>query len=439
MRKIAFFLAAGFLLSSCATSRRAGSSIEREITRSPVFSGAFTGFTLLDAATGRTLCDVNGAKYFTPASNTKILTLYACLRLLGDSLPALRWQSVGGDLFFEGTGDPTFLHPVLGKFSPAYGFLRSRPEGRLVLTPYIYGDTRFGPGWAWDDFGAGFQCERTAMPMYGNRATVAGRDFSISPPRMRQFLSPRSDGPRDSIVDREELGNRMSFWAGAEVSEGFRQTVPIFWDGLDIGLFLKDTLGRPVSTATVAVFEKLDPKGWKVLTGAPTDTVLRAMMLPSDNFLAEQLMLCAASRLGDTLSVERAISFSKKNILADLPDEPRWVDGSGLSRYNMETPRSLAFLLKKMWGEQPPARLLNLFPAGGEGTLRDLYKPDPGQPAWLHAKTGTLRGIHCLSGYVEARSGRVLAFSFMNNNFAGPSGPYKKEMERVLRAVREKY
>lgn len=440
MKYLTLLFTTSILLASCATSRHARRSLEQEITRSPVFSTAFTGFVLRDPAAEKTLCDINGAKYFTPASCTKIFTLYTCLRTLGDSLPALRWQSDGENLYFEGTGDPTFLHPVLGKFSPAYQFLRFRPEKKLFFSPYNYDDTRFGPGWAWDDFGLAFQCERSPMPIYGNRMAVKGKDLAIEPSRFRHYLNPTGTGPTKAFVQREELGDRLSIHAKAEIPGDFRQNIPIFWENLDFNGFLKDTLFRPVATPARSFFEKLNPRDWQILPGAPTDTVLRAMMLPSDNFLAEQLMLVCASQLTDTLSVERAISISKKKFLADLPDEPRWFDGSGLSRYNLETPRSIAFLLEKIWREQPHARVFNLFPAGGsEGTVRDWYKPEAGQPAWLHAKTGTMGGVHCLSGYLTARSGRVLVFSFMHNNFTGPSADYKKEMERVLRGVRERY
>ena len=440
MKNTAFLFTTALLLVSCAASRRAKAGLEKEITASPVFSAAFTGFVLTDPATGKTLCDVNGAKYFTPASSTKIFTLYACLRTLGDSLPALRWQSDGENLYFKGTGDPTFLHPVLGEFSPAYNFLRFRPEKKLFFSPYNFDDERFGVGWAWDDYAFSYQSERSPLPVYANRMVVKGKDLAIQPPRFGYFLNPTSIGPVDGFVQREEFGDHLEIHAKAEVSDGFRQEIPIFWKNLDFNSFLKDTLFRPVTTPARSFFEKLNPRDWQVLRGAPTDSVLRAMMLPSDNFLAEQLMLVCASQLADTLSVERAIHISTKKYLADLPDAPHWVDGSGLSRYNMETPRSIVFLLEKIWREQPHARVFNLFAAGGsEGTVRDWYAPKTGQPAWLHAKTGTMGGVHCLSGYLTAKSGRVLVFSFMHNNFAGPSTPYKKEMERVLLAIRERY
>ena len=120
-----------------------------------------------------------------------------------------------------------------------------------------------------------------------------------------------------------------------------------------------------------------------------------------------------------------------------MPDELLWYDGSGLSRYNMFTPRSLVTLLDGMLNEYGEQRLFDIFPAGGKsGTIERFYgdiKP------YVFAKTGTLRNNHCLSGYIKTDSGQTLIFSFMNNHYKDHSNEVKKEMEKVLRYIKERF
>jgi len=112
-----------------------------------------------------------------------------------------------------------------------------------------------------------------------------------------------------------------------------------------------------------------------------------------------------------------------------------WVDGSGLSRLNLATPRTLTGLLLRLHQELPERRLLSLLAAGGgQGTLRKRYHDAAGP--WVWGKTGTLTNNLNVCGYLRTKSGRLVAFSFMNNNHVVESGAMRNEVERVLRQVR---
>ena len=170
----------------------------------------------------------------------------------------------------------------------------------------------------------------------------------------------------------------------------------------------------------------------------PVDSLYRRMLRVSDNFLAEQLLLLCSTTLGhDSLSTGRTIRFLLKNQLRTLPDAPAWVDGSGLSRLNLVTPRTFTGLLLRLHQEVPEPRLLSLLAAGGgQGTLRKRYHDAAGP--WFWGKTGTLTHNVNICGYVRTKSGRLVAVSFFNNSFPGDDQPVRNEMERLLREVRDR-
>jgi D-alanyl-D-alanine carboxypeptidase/D-alanyl-D-alanine-endopeptidase (penicillin-binding protein 4) len=168
----------------------------------------------------------------------------------------------------------------------------------------------------------------------------------------------------------------------------------------------------------------------KTLYSIPVDSLYKEMMQESDNFIAEQLLLTCANVLSDSLKPEIAITYMKKNYLSDLPDEPVWVDGSGLSRYNLFTPRSIVKLWEKIYVRVPRERLFPLLAIGGKtGTVKRWYK---NEPPYLYGKTGTLSNNHSLSGYLVTKKGRTLIFSFMSNNYPGSVSTVRPEMEKIL-------
>src|SRR5690606_33839696 len=131
----------------------------------------------------------------------------------------------------------------------------------------------------------------------------------------------------------------------------------------------------------------------------------------------------------DTLDGRLAQKYMLEHDLSDLTQPPKWVDGSGLSRYNLFTPESMVQVLNKMYDEFPKDRLFSLFPVGGvSGTLENWY---PGNPEpYIFAKSGSLSNNYNLSGYLITKSGKTLIFSFMNNHYLESTTGVKNHMQR---------
>ncbi|MEP6614000.1 MAG: D-alanyl-D-alanine carboxypeptidase [Mucilaginibacter sp.] len=410
--------------------------IKRQFTHSAIMSDHFTGFALYDLDNNKMVCELNSDKYFNPASNTKLFTFYICLKMLGDSVPALKYVTRGDSLIFWGTGDPSFLHSDL-KAVNGFNFLKNSGK-KLFFSPGSYTGRPFGPGWAWDDYNDYYQAEINELPVEDNVAVIyadKNDSLQIKPAYLKKYLKCDTlYRPATFRIRRDLLSNTLVYPFMA-LPKGFKQEVP--WKvsaGLTAEL-LQDTLKQPVTLVHIAM-----PANAKTIYNANADSVYRRMLQPSDNFIAEQLLLLCSAAKFQVLNTDSAINYAKVNFLNDLPDAPQWVDGSGLSRYNLFTPRSIVALLCKILDEKKNDDLVHsLFPAGGKtGSIRKIYKTENGQP-FVWAKTGSFSNNYNQSGYLITKKGKRLAFAFMNNNFTRPVEEVRDEMVRIVTLIHDSY
>ena len=166
----------------------------------------------------------------------------------------------------------------------------------------------------------------------------------------------------------------------------------------------------------------------------------KRMMQQSDNFLAEQTLLMCSAELFGTLSTQKVIEYLDANYFNRFYNRPRWVDGSGLSRYNLFTPRNFVEMLKSIRKDMGEEKLFETLAIGGEaGTLRRRYEFPRNSKPFLYGKTGTISNNHCLSGFLVTKSGRKFCFSFQNNHHRESSRTIGNKMEEILTTIYKKY
>ena len=232
-------------------------------------------------------------------------------------------------------------------------------------------------------------------------------------------------------LNRKEFENQFTVSA-RKLPPVVNEEIPFLSSDTLIVRLLEDTLHR-----SITVLQHQPGCIPNTLFSQPLDTLMKHMLIPSDNFLAEQILLMSSGILFDTLSTTKMIEYAEKHYFPSLKDQIYLVDGSGLSRYNLVKPTALVRLLEMIRQEVPENKLDSLLPSNGkQGTLKNAFissKP------YLFAKTGSMGHVYNLSGYLKTDQGKTLIFSFMNNNFNCPARVIKQEMEKVLRAVKEKY
>src|SRR5690606_26543947 len=116
---------------------------------------------------------------------------------------------------------------------------------------------------------------------------------------------------------------------------------------------------------------------------------------------------------------------------------PLWNDGSGLSRYNLVTPRTVVMLWEKLLRSVERQRLFSLLATGGvSGTLKRYYV---GEKPYIYGKTGTLSHVHCQTRQIVTRKRKTLFFSLRTTTYSVRTRQVRESMDRILDMNRDRY
>ena len=407
-------------LISCSTTKQ----IEHDLAKQSDVNNYFRGFVVYNTKTNKEIINYNGAKYFTPASNTKLFTFYSAYQTFKDSVTGFEYDILKDSIIIKGTADPSLLYGF--KENKTIEFLKNTKQNVYLIDENI-AETPFGSGWAWGDYAYYYMPEKNQFPIYGNILNLSKSKDSITV--VPNFFKEKIY-VKDQISKRRDV-NRNKFYIKTSTEVKERQ-IPFKTSNQLVADLLSDELGKKVVLIPLKKTYK-----FKEFKSVKYDSLYKKMLQVSDNFIAEQLMLQVGNAVDSVYSVEKGIEYSLENYLQGIPQKPRWVDGSGLSRYNLFTPESLVYLLTKMYREISQEKLFTYFPVGGDsGTLKNYYK---NEKPYIYAKSGTLSNNYNLSGYLVTKKGTVLIFSYMNNHYQGNSSNRKKEMEEFFMQLYEEY
>jgi serine-type D-Ala-D-Ala carboxypeptidase/endopeptidase (penicillin-binding protein 4) len=401
------------------------------------------GILVYDDSLGKTLSNYQDNKYFTPASNTKLFTLYAGLRYLGDSLPGISYAGTDTALFIFPTGDPTLLDPAFSS-QPVIDFLKKSSK-KIYLVTERWEEDPLGRGWSADDYNEDFSAERSPLPVYGNtihwfqQNDPGGQKIPGMDPQPIVFSSPEinwkatftTGKPKNFSVRRKRNENVFEISLGSENNRDV--FVPFITDTVSAAIsLLKDTLGKIL----IPRWERpAHLPALQTIFSRPADSVYMPMMWESINFYAEQVLLMAGNQMAGVFNEEQIIGRLLQKDLADLPQQPVWEDGSGASRYNLFSPQDMVTLLLKMKTAFGMDHLKRILPTGGQGTLEHYYRQDS---SLIYAKTGSMTGVFCISGYLYSAKNHLLLFSVMINHSKGNGTAIRRDVEQYLEAIRKK-
>jgi D-alanyl-D-alanine carboxypeptidase/D-alanyl-D-alanine-endopeptidase (penicillin-binding protein 4) len=400
---------------------------------SPPLKGAHAGVIIVDSESKDTILRYQSEKYFLPASTTKLFTLYSGLRLMGDSLPGIQYRENKDSLWLYPTGDPTLMNKRISS-EKVMDYLRRTNKTILICNENIFNTTALAPGWSVDDLDQAFMPERSLLPVSGNIFKFISNNSSVSK-NTPDYPFPIRLKNKNSLQTKRAI-HQNEFFLSNETGKGENpyDSAP-FISSLELSAkILEQALNKPVTITSTCTIPKDHPI--KTIYSEKSDSIFKIMMHESDNFLAEQLLLMTSLIHFGYMDEKKIIDYLIKNELKNLPQPPKWVDGSGLSRYNLFSPEDMVFILQKSIDEFGLNRILKILPFGGKGTLSGYY--ESAKP-YLYGKTGSLSNNSCLSGILMTNKNRQLVFSIMVNNFPGKSAPVRKEIESFLKAIKDNF
>jgi serine-type D-Ala-D-Ala carboxypeptidase/endopeptidase (penicillin-binding protein 4) len=401
-----------------------------EILNRPILQGATVGVHVTDLS-GESLYSRNPDLRVVPASNQKLLSCALALDTFGpDYRPTVRFwkgtveslalalESPSGRPYRLESGQSVLVVDTDGMPMASHSELKAVAE-RLALPPNTHVLIRQAfrpmvpPDWEHDDLPHKYAARVTAFAVDRN-------SFEIWAEGGEAFFQPTSYAVR---IERGQTSGtpRVDYNPFAAVA--------VVHGALPQERTRLDTLALPApDLAAASLFGST--AGWistapttppsLVMEGATMAETIRECLVRSDNNIAESLLLMSTHRLTGRAptyaSARTALAeFLQKKVGAP-PNHMMPRDGSGMSRHNLVTARSLTQLL--LWTRRQPYGEVwqQSLPRPGQGTLASRLRG-----VETAAKTGTLNMVVALSGYATARDGQPLVYSVVLNHFSGSS------------------
>jgi D-alanyl-D-alanine carboxypeptidase/D-alanyl-D-alanine-endopeptidase (penicillin-binding protein 4) len=440
------------------------------------------GIAVIDAQ-GKNLAAINADLPLKPASNLKVLTTLAAIEFLGPDFEfrtrivataPLQDGSIRGDVIVVGGGDPNIsgrfyeddplrLLRTWGRRLRAAGL--KTIEGDLLADDSFFDDTRFLPGWDPRFAGRWFSAEVSALSLNDNcidvtvEPTRPGQPAHVEVEPASPFVqvagAPQTTtgGAARVRIHRERDSNQVRILGTIGERVGpWKDHVAVH----DPALFFVHSLarvltdegiairGRPARRARIAAA----PPGVAGPPAAPEEHLLveHRSSLRSDlavinkrsqNLHAEMLLKTLGKERGGEGSAAgggRVVArFLERYGVSALGLEI--ADGSGLAHENRVSASQLARSLYAVHRQSYFPLFLDSLPVGGQdGTLKERFGGHAPLAGRVFAKTGYIRGVSTLSGYLRRPDGLV-AFAFLFNDLPGGLDATRKLQEELLARI----
>lgn len=424
------------------------------IMQDEALEGAEVSFAVASMADGQLLAASDPDRKINPASNAKMPTAAAALALLR---PEFRFKTeyytrgrvkdgvLWGDLVVKGYGDPSVVSERLMRVANEIYLLGiERIRGAIVIDDTYFDNNQEARGWELEENpDRAYAAPVSAVNLNFNAIGVHIRPGAKGEMATVQLDPPVAAATLEGEVETKRWARRLRIYSKADSNGtliqvsgavGYRDRPrrwyrrvydPSKYFGSALAYFLRQRGVRvrdrivkaPVPPGSRLIHIDFSPR----LTRVVSD-----LNHYSNNFVAETLVkTIAAETTGKPGSFKVGLQLVAEYLENELGFKRGsfvYGNGSGLNDVNRFTSRQLVRLMHVLANdfEIGPEFVNSLAVAGTQGTIGFRMRDGPAERR-LRAKTGTLRGVSALSGYVVAPNNEVLAFSILSQGFKGPT------------------
>ncbi len=416
-----------FWFSFLHAQKRLERQLNRSIAKEAVFQGAQVSVSIFDLEQKKEVVSLQSDKKILPASTIKLVPFLGALQTFGFSLPALHYKKQDGRFYFWSTGYPLLGYPSRAN-DDVLTFLKKQKDSLFYL-PRPMTSPALGSGWAWDDVSYAFSAKKSSFPFHGNLVQI-----SSSPESDRLRFSPPGFEQRIPYTQKQEYYELLVDDQIHQLSRTKADTLSLPFtpsDSLFVQL-MQDAITTPIYKGYK---QEVSLDGYKTLTTTKT-LLYKALLHDSDNLVAESLvlMLCGTSQWELNTQQGLLLLYQRNKT---LKPQFQQVDGSGLSRYNLASPRGLQETLGTIYEMIGSRDIKTLFPqANSEGTLTP-YAPQHNLE-FVYAKSGNLRNNHVLAGYIFTDTKKPFSFVISVNNYTGDKKAIQEAVGLQLSVLHKK-
>ncbi|WP_423798723.1 D-alanyl-D-alanine carboxypeptidase/D-alanyl-D-alanine endopeptidase [Neobacillus sp. SAB-20_R2A] len=448
------------------------SQIKELMSNSLTMQGAIAGISIRSAADGKMIYEYNGDVRLRPASNMKLLTAAAALKVLGKdyTFPTeihidgpVKKKILAGNLYIKGKGDPTLMKEDfdnLAKEIRKHGI--TKIKGNLIADDSHFDDVRYPLDLPWSDETTYYGAQISALTASPTTDYDSGSVEIMVTPGSKEGEKPNikvipetnyvkivnkaftvgEKGKKEISIKRKHAKNSITIEGAIPIkSKVVKEWVGV-WEPTKYSLMLlKQSLAEQgIKVSGSIKTGKVPDNASLIIThkSIPLSELLVPFMKLSNNVHAEVLVKEMGKVVLGEGSWEKGLEVLESEMVKFGLNPKTMVirDGSGVSHVDLIPANEISKLLFTVQKETWFSSYLNSLPVSGVpekmagGSLRYRMKTADVQGR-VKAKTGTLSTVSSLSGYVTTKNGQILVFSIILNNLMDEDKGKKLEDEFV--------